>query len=74
MNSQINTKRLRTSEAAAYCGLSKSTFDKYRLTGEGPVYLKLGRSVVYDTSHLDSWLDSNRCRSTSEIIGAASND
>lgn len=56
--------RLRTADAASYCGLSKSTFDKYRLTGEGPAFLKLGRSVVYDTADLDTWLTANRQSST----------
>ncbi|MCP5382036.1 MAG: helix-turn-helix domain-containing protein [Kordiimonadaceae bacterium] len=59
--------RLRTSDAAAYCGLSKSTFDKYRITGEGPAFLKLGRAVVYDLKDLDFWMESNRFTSTSEV-------
>ncbi len=58
--------RLRTSDAAKYCGLSKSTFDKYRITGEGPAFLKLGRAVVYNLADLDNWLESKRVHSTSE--------
>lgn len=58
--------RLRTADAAAYCASSKSTFEKYRLTGEGPTYIKLGRVVVYDRNDLDSWLSSHRRMSTSE--------
>lgn len=58
--------RMRTADAAKYCGLSKSTFDKYLITGEGPMFLKLGRSVVYNLSDLDEWLESKRFRSTSE--------
>lgn len=59
---------MRSQNAAAYCGLSKSTFDKYRITGEGPVFLKLGRSVVYDTADLDVWLHARRQKSTSSYI------
>jgi predicted DNA-binding transcriptional regulator AlpA len=67
MTASISTHpRKRTTDAAAYCGLSKSTFDKYRLTGEGPAFLKLGRSVVYDVADLDAWLNSKRRHSTSE--------
>ena len=62
------TSRLRTKEAAAYCGSSKSTFEKYRLTGEGPVYLKIGRVVVYDRADIDAWLDSKKRISTSEAV------
>mgnify|MGYP003681822798 FL=1 len=61
----MNT-RLRVGNAASYCGLSKSTFDKYRLTGEGPIFIKLGRSVVYDTFDLDEWLKENKRKSTSD--------
>ena len=64
---ETQAPRMRTGDAAAYCGLSKSTFDKYRLTGEGPVFLKLGRSVVYDVDDLDAWLGSKRHHSTSEL-------
>jgi predicted DNA-binding transcriptional regulator AlpA len=58
--------RLRTADAAAYCASSKSTFEKYRLTGEGPAYIKIGRVVVYDRDDLDTWLASHRRMSTSE--------
>ena len=57
---------MRTKAAAAYCGSSASTFEKLRLTGDGPVYSKIGRSVVYRTEDLDSWLASKRRRSTSD--------
>jgi predicted DNA-binding transcriptional regulator AlpA len=61
-----HSPRLRTDLAAEYCGSTKSTFEKYRLTGEGPAYIKLGRVVVYDRDDLDAWLASNRRMSTSE--------
>jgi predicted DNA-binding transcriptional regulator AlpA len=53
-------------EAAAYCGSSASTLAKLRLYGGGPVYVKLGRRVVYDVNDLDAWLASHRRASTSE--------
>lgn len=58
---------MRTIDAAAFMGLSASTLTKLRLTGGGPVYLKLGKTVVYDRSDLQNWLDSKRRRSTSAI-------
>ena len=66
LSDPIATRRLRTADAAAYCGSTKSTFEKYRLTGEGPVYSKIGRVVVYDPTDLDAWLDSKKHKSTSE--------
>ncbi|HCJ70404.1 helix-turn-helix transcriptional regulator [Agrobacterium pusense] len=58
---------MRTIDAAAFVGLSPSTLTKLRLTGGGPLYLKLGKTVVYDRSDLKTWLDSKRRRSTSAI-------
>lgn len=62
----ILRRMLRTPEAAAYCGSSASTFEKLRLSGGGPGYLKLGRRVVYDPTDLDRWLAANRRVSTSD--------
>jgi predicted DNA-binding transcriptional regulator AlpA len=59
-------KMLRTPEAAAYCGSSSSTFCKLRLFGGGPVFVKIGRRVVYDPEDLDRWLAARRRSSTSE--------
>jgi predicted DNA-binding transcriptional regulator AlpA len=61
-------KRLRTEPAAKYCASTKSTMDKLRITGDGPLFSKIGRIVVYDTADLDSWLASTKRRSTSEKL------
>jgi predicted DNA-binding transcriptional regulator AlpA len=42
--------------AARYVGLSESTLAKLRLNGNGPLYCKLGRRVVYRPTDLDQWL------------------
>ncbi len=52
--------------ASKHVGLSVSTLNKLRVFGGGPVFLKLGRRVVYDISDLDEWLASKRRRSTSD--------
>jgi predicted DNA-binding transcriptional regulator AlpA len=58
---------LRTPQAAEYVGLSASTLEKFRLTGNGPRYQKSGpKIVVYRPEDLDAWLDANRRRSTSD--------
>jgi predicted DNA-binding transcriptional regulator AlpA len=57
---------LRVRDAAAYCGLSKSSLDKFRCYGGGPAYMQLGSggSVIYSTADLDAWLASKRRTST----------
>ena len=55
-----------TIEAARIVGLSESTLAKLRLNGNGPVYCKLGRRVVYRLVDLDEWLQSRTTRDTSD--------
>ena len=59
-----------TKEAAAYLGgkypLSIKMFVKWRHTGCGPEYLKLGSAVRYDQAKLDEWIEGQRRKSTSE--------
>jgi predicted DNA-binding transcriptional regulator AlpA len=52
--------------AARYVGLSESTLAKLRLNGNGPVYCKLGRRVVYRPVDLEQWLQSRTTRDTSD--------
>jgi predicted DNA-binding transcriptional regulator AlpA len=52
--------------AARIVGLSESTLAKLRLNGNGPVYCKLGRRVVYRPVDLDQWLQSRTARDTSD--------
>lgn len=61
-------KVLSAPEAASYCGSSASTFAKLRLYGGGPVFLKIGRRVVYDVEDLDAWLAMHRRTSTSHEV------
>jgi len=59
-------KVVRAAEAARLLGLSESTLAKLRLNGNGPVYCKLGRRVVYRTADLEEWLQSRTARDTSD--------
>ena len=53
-------------EAARLVGLSESTLAKLRLNGNGPIYCKLGRRVVYRPADLEEWLKSRATRDTSD--------
>jgi hypothetical protein len=56
---------LDTARAAPYCGYGVGTFERYRITGEGPVYSRVGRRVLYHVDDLDEWMRLGRRRSTS---------
>lgn len=58
---------LKTNEAATYCRLSKPTLERFRVTGDGPAYLKLGGAVRYRRCDLDTWLGGRLTHSTSEV-------
>lgn len=53
-------------EAAAFIGLSESTLNHYRLSGDGPRFFRLGRLVRYDRNDLVEWARSRPAFSTSD--------
>jgi len=53
-------------EAAKFTGLSKSSLDKLRVYGGGPVFVKIGRRVIYREGDLAAWLAEHARRSTSD--------
>jgi hypothetical protein len=61
---------LHVTDAARYPGLSKSSLDKLRCYGGGPLYLKLGKRVVYDRADLDQWLAGKRVANTGQAAAA----
>jgi len=57
----MSPRILRTPEAAAYVGVSTSTLEKLRLTGQGPAFVRLGsRMVGYEVESLDRWIERQR--------------
>lgn len=61
----MQTDILNTREAAAYTRLGRPTLERFRLTGEGPRFAKLGGAVRYRRCDLDAWLESRLVTSTS---------
>ena len=55
---QQNKLRIKEPEAANFTGCSKAYLRLKRMAGQegGPPFIKIGRSVVYDTRDLESWL------------------
>jgi predicted DNA-binding transcriptional regulator AlpA len=63
---------MRTPAASRYIGIAASTLNKMRLTGDGPLFVKVGpRAVAYRRSDLDAWLEVRVRRSTSDGPAAA---
>jgi hypothetical protein len=53
-------------------GRARSSWQKARLTGDGPPFVRLGRLVRYRPSDFEAWLAARpRLRSTSETVDRA---
>src|ERR1700739_4892559 len=55
-----------TEKAAARLHVSPRTLEKWRVTGFGPPYYKVGRLVLYSLHELDEWIDRGRRLPSSE--------
>ena len=61
---------LETKEAAPVVGVSPYTLEKWRVTGGGPRYRKVGRLVRYARADLDAFLAAAARNSTSDKAAA----
>ena len=61
------TRRLLTPrEAAEFFGCSISFLAKARMRGDGPQYIRVGRSIRYSETALLQWMRTHQRSSTSE--------
>lgn len=56
-------------QAADWLGLSVRTLDRYRVSGEGPVFHRFDGLICYLREDLQAWADSRRRTSTSDDGG-----
>jgi predicted DNA-binding transcriptional regulator AlpA len=61
-----STDYLDTGEAASFLKISASSLNKRRVSGDGPLFVKMGRTVRYRRSDLDDWMANRLCKSTSD--------
>jgi excisionase family DNA binding protein len=54
-------------QAAEMLCLSERTLERWRVSGDGPAFVKLGRRVAYRAEDLEAWVASRRRTSTSEV-------
>jgi predicted DNA-binding transcriptional regulator AlpA len=57
-------------DAAKVLGVSVRTLERYRVTGMGPRFCRLGRLVRYRECDLEDWVRSSLRTSTSDISNA----
>jgi len=62
----MNALAVDTDGAARHLGLAVSTLEKMRVYGDGPPFVKLGRSVRYRIGDLETYLAQHVVDSTSQ--------
>lgn len=62
----MGNKKLDEREAADYIRLSRANLEKRRRRGQPPVYAKLGRRIIYETSDLDAFIESAKVRPSND--------
>jgi predicted DNA-binding transcriptional regulator AlpA len=62
----MSTKLFNQREAAAILRLSERTLERWRVSGAGPRFAKLGRRIGYRQAELEAWITSRVVASTSE--------
>jgi predicted DNA-binding transcriptional regulator AlpA len=66
---ETSAEYLNTKQLEARSSVSASTWAKRRLTGDGPPFRKIGKSVRYFWPDVQSWLEAKTRTSTSDILG-----
>jgi len=59
-------KHLNQIELADRWNINERTLERWRWTGEGPTYLKIGGRVVYRLEDVEAFEADNLCKSTTE--------
>lgn len=66
IQAHTNTRSVMTvQQAANYLGLAVSTLNKWRCYGDGPLFIKMGRSVRYRIKDLNDYVEGSLAESTS---------
>ncbi len=63
----MTIRHLNQIELAARLNISPRTLERWRWTGEGPRYMKVGGRVVYRLEDVEGYEDSQLRNSTAEI-------
>ena len=66
MSISENLAYVTTHQLAIRTGIAKSTWEKRRLTGDGPRFIKAGRRVLYRWGDVEAWLLKQARTSTSD--------
>ena len=61
---------LTTAEAARLLGVDRRTLERWRVSGDGPPFIRVGGVRRYSVRDLTEWIEGQKARSTADL-GAA---
>lgn len=59
---------LRERAAAELLSVSHRTLQRWRVTGDGPPFRKIGRRIAYHVGDLEVWINQRKHTSTTEYL------
>ncbi len=65
-NEQSSNELLTPEETAKYLKTNTGWLAKFRCTGAGPPFLKIGHYIRYDKADLERWIQARRVTNTAE--------
>ncbi len=73
MDNTFSHALINEQKAADRLGVSVATLRRWRWSGNGPGFVKIGRAVRYDPADLQAFIEAGRRTSTSDSRRGASN-
>jgi predicted site-specific integrase-resolvase len=64
----MSVTHLNQVEMAARLKISPRTLERWRWTGEGPAFLKIGGRVIYRLEDVEAYENGRRCESTVQSV------
>ena len=64
----MSVTHLNQVELAARLKISPRTLERWRWTGEGPAFLKIGGRVIYRLEDVEAYENGRRCESTVQSV------
>jgi predicted site-specific integrase-resolvase len=64
----MSVTHLNQVELAARLKISPRTLERWRWTGEGPAFLKIGGRVIYRLDDVEAYENGRRCESTVQSV------
>jgi hypothetical protein len=73
ISDKLRSPLLSVEQAAEYLCCGVSTLNKLRVSGGGPIFVKIGARVSYRVDDLDRYIDQHRQKSTAQRAKRAEN-